>query len=56
MGPPTGRAHDGAMTERQSHPHFDDGGTLDWYTELDDALAAAAAAGKRVLIEFGREM
>ena len=32
------------MTERQSHPHVDDGGTLDWYTDLDDALAAASAA------------
>lgn len=56
MGEPCGWVHNGPMTERRPHPHFDDRGTLDWYDELDDALAAAAASGKRVLIEFGREM
>ena len=39
-----------------AHPHFDDRGTLDWHTRLEDALAAARASGKHVLIEFGREL
>ena len=38
------------------HPHFDDGGTLDWYVRWEDALAAARRAGKQVFIEFGREL
>ncbi len=38
------------------HPHFDDRGTLDWHVRWDDALAAARAAGKLVLIEMGREL
>lgn len=38
------------------HPHFDDRGTLDWHPRLDDALAAARRQGKRVFIEFGREL
>jgi len=43
------------MTERSAHPHFDDHGTLNWYTKLEDALAGAKAEGKMVFIEFGRE-
>lgn len=39
-----------------AHPHFDDRGTLDWYTRLEDALVAAATQEKHVLIEFGREL
>ena len=39
-----------------AHPHFDDRGTLNWHTRLNDALAAAKAEGKKVFIEFGREM
>jgi len=39
-----------------SHPHFDDGGTLDWHLRWADALAAARAEDKKVFIEFGREM
>ncbi|MEE2940270.1 MAG: hypothetical protein VX460_07795 [Planctomycetota bacterium] len=39
-----------------SHPHFDDRGTLRWYTSLADARAEAAATGKRIFIEFGREL
>jgi len=38
-----------------SHPHFDDGGTLDWKTKYQDALDAARADGKHVFIEMGRE-
>jgi len=43
------------MSARRPHPHFDDRGTLDWHTTLDEALAAAARDGKRVFIEIGRE-
>ena len=39
-----------------SHPHFDDRGTLQWHTRFDDAKSAAAAEGKRVFIEMGREL
>lgn len=42
------------MTE-STHPHFDDRGTLRWYTSFADAKAEAAATGKRIFIEFGRE-
>lgn len=38
------------------HPHFDDHGTLDWYTRMDDALAAAKSGRKRVFIEMGRKL
>jgi hypothetical protein len=44
------------MSERTPHPHFDDKGTLNWHTSLAAALAEAKADGKRVLIEFGREL
>jgi thioredoxin-related protein len=37
------------------HPHFDDRGTLDWYTRFEDALAAARREKKLVFIEMGRE-
>lgn len=39
----------------QGHPHFDDGGTLRWYTRMEDAAAAAKKEGKLVFIEYGRE-
>ena len=39
-----------------SHPHFDDQGILTWYRSLAEAKAAASAEGKRILIEFGREL
>ena len=38
----------------QGHPHFDDGGTLQWHTKLSDAKAAAKEAPKLILIEYGR--
>ena len=44
------------MTEPRPHPHFDDQGTLEWYTTFDEAKAAARAQGKRIFIELGREL
>lgn len=43
------------MSERRPHPHFDDRGTLQWYTRWSDALAAAKRDGKRIFVEMGRE-
>ena len=43
------------MSERRSHPHFDDHGTLDWSTTWEDAWTRARAEGKHLFIEFGRE-
>ncbi len=40
----------------RKHPHFDDGGTLDWHTHYADALAEASKDGKIVFIEMGREL
>ena len=44
------------MSERTSHPHFDDRGTLHWHTRFADALADARASGKSIFIELGREL
>ncbi|MFT5051637.1 MAG: hypothetical protein ACI8QZ_003057 [Chlamydiales bacterium] len=44
------------MTDRQAHPHFDDGGTLHWHTSFAEARAQAEREGKRIFIEFGREL
>lgn len=44
------------MAEKTPHPHFNDGGTLHWYTRWDDASAAARAEGKLVFVEMGREL
>ncbi len=44
------------MTDKRSHPHFDDRGAHDWKTTWDEASAAAQASGKRVFIEIGREL
>ncbi len=38
------------------HPHFNDRGTLRWYTKLADAQAVAKKEGKLVFIEYGREL
>lgn len=38
----------------QKHPHFDDGGTLSWYTTFAEAKAAARQADKMILVEYGR--
>lgn len=45
----------GAGDKPQGHPHFNDGGTLRWYTKLADAQEAAKKEGKLVFIEYGRE-
>lgn len=39
-----------------AHPHFDDGGTLDWHTSFETALASAKTQGKKVFVEMGREL
>lgn len=44
------------MTENQGHPHFNDKGTLTWHRRLSAAKAQAAAEGKMIFIEFGREL
>jgi hypothetical protein len=38
----------------QKHPHFDDGGALQWQTSLAAAKAAASAADKLIFVEYGR--
>lgn len=43
------------MSERSSHPHFDDRGTLHWHTRFADARAAARREGKGIFVELGRE-
>ncbi|MHC4941079.1 MAG: hypothetical protein ACYTHK_19250 [Planctomycetota bacterium] len=42
--------------KKGSHPHFDDQGTLTWYTKLADAQAAAKKEGKLIFIEYGRKL
>jgi hypothetical protein len=47
------------MTEssgHKPHPHFNDQGALDWETSWEAASARATADGKRIFIEFGREL
>ena len=39
-----------------THPHFDDQGTLHWYTSMAEAKEVAAKEGKLIFIEFGREL
>ena len=44
-----------AIAAPQGHPHFQDGGTLSWHQTLAAAKAAAKAADKMILVEYGRE-
>jgi hypothetical protein len=44
------------MSERTPHPHFDDQGTMSWHTRFADAQREARETGKRIFIEFGREL
>ena len=44
------------MSDKRSHPHFNDRGTLDWHTSLSEAMDTARRDGKRIFIEFGREL
>jgi thioredoxin-related protein len=43
------------MSQKRSHPHFDDKGSLDWHTSWASALEAAAAQGRKIFVEYGRE-
>jgi len=43
-----------AVAAPQKHPHFDDGGTLQWQTKLSSAKAEARKADKLIFIEYGR--
>ena len=36
------------------HPYFDDRGAAPWFVTMDAGLAAAAAAGRRVLLVLSR--
>jgi hypothetical protein len=38
----------------QKHPHFDDGGALQWQTSLAAATATATTADKLIFVEYGR--
>lgn len=44
------------MTTKQSHPHFNDKGTLHWHTSFAAAMAEAQSGGKTIFIELGREL
>ena len=44
------------METKRAHPHFDDRGTLTWFTKWKDAQAAAKKEGKKIFIEMGREL
>ncbi|MHC4955565.1 MAG: hypothetical protein ACYTGZ_17070 [Planctomycetota bacterium] len=46
----------GDKAKKSSHPHFNDQGTIRWYTKLADAQAAAKKEGKLVFIEYGRKL
>jgi len=39
----------------RAHPYFQDSGTLDWSTTLDEATAAARSSGRLIFIEYGRK-
>ena len=45
-----------AGNKPKAHPHFDDGGTLHWHTQLAAAQAQAKKEGKLVFIEYGRKL
>jgi hypothetical protein len=45
-----------AGDDEDGHPHFDDKGTLPWFTKLTDAQSAARKEGKLVFIEYGRKL
>lgn len=38
----------------QKHPHFDDGGALQWQTTFAAAKEAAKKADKLIFVEYGR--
>ncbi len=40
---------------KQSHPHFNDRGTLNWFETLEGAIEEAKRNGRMIFIEFGRK-
>jgi thioredoxin-related protein len=44
------------MSSHRPHPHFDDRGTLSWFTSWKEAQAQARAEGRMIFVEFGREL
>jgi len=45
-----------AKEKALTHPHFNDGGTLRWFTNLADAQKVAKKEGKLIFIEYGRKL
>jgi hypothetical protein len=43
-----------AAIPAQKHPHLDDAGTLQWYTTLASAKAAAKKADRLIFVDYGR--
>ena len=41
--------------KKQAHPLYDDGGTLDWRTSLEQAMKVAGDRRRLIFIEWGRE-
>ena len=41
--------------EKQAHPLYDDGGTLDWRTKWAESAALAKERRSLVFVEWGRE-
>jgi hypothetical protein len=48
-------ASSASLATAQGHPHFNDGGTLAWFTTLDSAKAAARKANKLIFLEVGAQ-
>ena len=44
-----------AAAAAQKHPHFDDKGTLVWFTTFAAAKEAAQKQDRLILVEYGRE-
>ncbi len=44
------------MSTRRPHPHFDDRGSLDWFTTWNEAASKAREEKKLVFVEVGREL
>ena len=53
-GAPRGSAAEDTP-ERHPHPLYDDGGTLDWRTRIEDAMEVAGERRRLIFIEWGRE-
>ncbi|HZN37664.1 MAG TPA: hypothetical protein VFD82_02615 [Planctomycetota bacterium] len=44
-----------AAAAAQKHPHFDDKGTLVWFTTFAAAKEAATKQDRLILVEYGRQ-